>query len=148
MKGYEIVGLCTLCAISGILIGRPRKRAVNGESFLVRIFKDNKDFDSTLDRVLLAGIILFMLMAFHDDLTNVQTAGIVLALFNSLFAVYQSVVTGKVVADGVRNAASGRLAGSQATAVADAGQHGRDDLPTALDKGKDSHGKAPPGKNP
>ena len=98
-KAIEIIGVCVLCIISGIFIGRIRRRNSDTDSFLVRVFKDNKDFDSTLDRVLLAVIILFMLIAFHDDLTNVQTAGIVLALFNSLFAVYQSVVTGKAVRD-------------------------------------------------
>lgn len=85
--------------VSGAILGRVTKKTTPGDSFLSRVFKDNKDFDSTLDRVLLAAIILFMLIAFHDDLTNVQTAGIVLALFNSLFAVYQSVVTGKAVRD-------------------------------------------------
>ena len=104
MKGYEIIGIGVLCAISGVLLGRLRHREGAGQSLLHRIFKDNKDFDSTLDRVLLAAIILFMLVAFHDDLTNVQTAGIVLALFNSLFSVYQSVVTGKVVRDGLQTA--------------------------------------------
>lgn len=99
LKAIEIIGICVICGIVGIFIGRLRKREKDSGSFLDRVFKDNKDFDSTLDRVLLAAIILFMLIAFHDDLTNVQTAGIVLALFNSLFAVYQSVVTGKAVRD-------------------------------------------------
>ena len=99
LKTIEIIGVCIVCVVSGVIVSRWVKGGNQGDSFLARVFKDNKDFDSTLDRVLLTAIILFMLIAFHDDLTNVQTAGIVLALFNSLFAVYQSVVTGKAVRD-------------------------------------------------
>lgn len=96
---FQIILFSAVLAVVGVIMGRVSKRNTGGESFLSRVFKDNKDFDSTLDRVFLTAIILFMLIAFHDDLTNVQTAGIVLALFNSLFAVYQSVVTGKAVRD-------------------------------------------------
>ena len=99
LKTIEIIGVCIVCVVSGVIVSRWVKGGNQGDSFLARVFKDNKDFDSTLDRVLLTAIILFMLIAFHDDLTNVQTAGIVLALFNSSFAVYQSVVTGKAVRD-------------------------------------------------
>lgn len=95
----QIVLFGAAIAAVNIFIGRFTKRSAGTDSFFMRVFKDNKDFDSTLDRVLLAAIILFMLIAFHNDLKNVQTAGIVLALFNSLFAVYQSVITGKTVRD-------------------------------------------------
>ena len=83
----------------GAILGRLRRRESQGDSFWMRVFKDNRDLDSTLDRIILAVIILVSLVVFHDDLPNIQTAGIVLALFNSLFAVYQSIVTGKAVKD-------------------------------------------------
>ena len=98
LKIIHLIGIGVALLGLGLILGRQR-RAREGDSFWMRVFKDNRDLDSTLDRVILAAIILFSLVAFHDDLTNIQTAGIVLALFNSLFAVYQSIVTGKAVKD-------------------------------------------------
>lgn len=99
LKVLHLIGIGIVLLGLGLVLGRMRRRASDGESFWMRVFKDNRDLDSTLDRIILAVIILFSLAVFHDDLTNIQTAGIVLALFNSLFAVYQSIVTGKAVKD-------------------------------------------------
>ena len=83
-KTIEVVIGAVLLIAFGLGIGRIRRRTSPGESFFARVFKDNRDLDSTLDRIILAVIIIFSLIVFHDDLTNIQTAGIVLALFNSL----------------------------------------------------------------
>ena len=91
-----IVAVCIL--LVGLLLGRfMRKR--EGESFFARIFKDNKDFDTTLDRVIMAVILLFMLVAFHDDFTDPTRAAQITVIFLGLINLYSMMVTGKTVRD-------------------------------------------------
>ena len=70
-----------------------------GEGFFTRIFKDNKDFDSTLDRVSITLIILFMLISFHDDFGDPTRAAQITIIFMGLLNLYQAMVTGKAVRD-------------------------------------------------
>ena len=82
----------------GVIAGRlMRKR--EGEGFFARIFKDNKDFDSTLDRVSITLIILFMLISFHDDFSDPTRAAQITIIFMGLLNLYQAMVTGKAVRD-------------------------------------------------
>ena len=84
--------------IGGTLIGRFMKRR-EGESFLSRVFKDNKDFDSTLDRVLIAAIVLFMLIAFHDDFADPTRAAQITVIFLGVLNLWGQIVMGKAVRD-------------------------------------------------
>ncbi len=81
-------------AILRSLIGRK-----SGEGFLSRIFQTNKDFDSTLDRVSITTIVLFMLISFHDDFTDPTKAAQITIIFLALINLYQTMVTGKTVRD-------------------------------------------------
>ena len=91
-----LIGVSVL--IAGTLIGRFTKRAT-GESFLSRVFKDNKDFDSTLDRVLIAAIVLFMLIAFHDDFADPTRAAQITVIFLGVLNLWGQIVMGKAVRD-------------------------------------------------
>ena len=91
------VGLMVLGVICGKLFFR--KHHQGHEGFLTRIFRDNKDFDSTLDRVCISLIILFMLISFHDDFADPAKAGIVINLFLMAFNAWQSLVLNKTIKD-------------------------------------------------
>ena len=91
-----LIGVSIL--IAGGILGRfMRKR--EGETFFMRVFKDNKDLDSTLDRVSITAIILFMLISFHDDFEDPARAAQVTIIFMGLIGLYQSMITGKAVRD-------------------------------------------------
>ena len=90
------VSLILLGVICAKLLSR---RQGQGEGLLARIFKDNKDFDSTLDRVCISVIILFMLISFHDDFADPAKAGIVINLFLMAFNAWQSLVLNKTIKD-------------------------------------------------
>ena len=89
--------LILLGLICGKLLGRKHNQGHDG--FLSRIFRDNKDFDSTLDRVCISLIILFMLISFHDDFSDPAKAGIVINLFLMAFNAWQSLVLNKTIKD-------------------------------------------------
>ena len=91
------VGLIVLGAIFGKLLTRKHNQGYEG--FFTRIFRDNKDFDSTLDRVCISLIILFMLISFHDDFADPAKAGIVINLFLMAFNAWQSLVLNKTIKD-------------------------------------------------
>ena len=91
------VSLILLGGILGKLLSRKHNQGYEG--FLSRIFRDNKDFDSTLDRVCISLIILFMLISFHDDFADPAKAGIVINLFLMAFNAWQSLVLNKTIKD-------------------------------------------------
>ena len=92
----------TATGIALVLLGALIMRLVQrreGDGFLARIFKDNRDFDSTLDRAIIGAILVFMLISFHDDLTDPARAMTVVVLFQGVFNLYQHIVTGKAIKD-------------------------------------------------
>lgn len=101
-----IIAALVLLLLGGIFSRIFRKDSQEG--FFSRIFKTNKDLDSTIDHLALPGILTFMLISFHDDLINPASAGLVLALFTSAFGVYQSMITGKTVRD-MQNGHNGKV---------------------------------------
>ena len=84
--------------VVGAVLGRFIIRT-GEDSFLGRVFKSNKDLDSTLDRVSITTIILFMLISFHDDFVDPIRAAQITIIFMGLINLYQSMVTGKAVRD-------------------------------------------------
>lgn len=94
-----VMGLAFM--LLGVVFGKLFSRRHNPgyEGFLTRIFRDNKDFDSTLDRVCISLIILFMLISFHDDFADPAKAGIVINLFLMAFNAWQSLVLNKTIKD-------------------------------------------------
>ena len=88
------VALLVLGAILRSLVGRK-----GGEGFFSRIFQTNKDLDSTLDRVSITTIIIFMLISFHDDFTDPTKAAQITIIFLALIHLYQAMITGKTVRD-------------------------------------------------
>ena len=91
------IGLIVLGVICGKLFFRKQNQGQEG--FFSRVFRDNKDFDSTLDRVCISLIILFMLISFHDDFSDPAKAGIVINLFLMAFNAWQSLVLNKTIKD-------------------------------------------------
>ena len=85
------IGLSVLTA--GFLVGRFLMRNKDGESVLSRVFKDNKDFDSTIDRIGIIAVIIFMMVSFHDDLDTAQIGMVILAAIN----LWQAIVLGKAI---------------------------------------------------
>ena len=90
-----IAGILT----AGVLVGKLLLNKNEGEGIFARIFKDNKDFDSTLDRVSISAIIIFMLVAFHDDMTDPAKAGLIINIFLMAFNAWQALVLGKAMKD-------------------------------------------------
>ena len=84
----------------GALLGKWTHRGQ--ESWLSRIFKDNRDFDSTLDRLSITLIIVMMLIMFGDDVSDPAKAGIVINLFVLAFNAWQALVLGKAIRDAKR----------------------------------------------
>lgn len=92
----ELAGAGVAILIVGFLLGRLlRKR--EGDSLFARIFKDNKDFDSTLDRLSISAIILLMLILFHDDMADPAKGGLIINVFVLAFNAWQTLVLGKAV---------------------------------------------------
>lgn len=91
-----LIGLALL--IVGGLFGKGF-RTKDGDGFFSRVFKDNKDFDSTIDRVSLTAIIIFMLISFHDDFSEPQRASQITIIFLAMINLYQAMVTGKMAKD-------------------------------------------------
>ena len=89
----------SLILLGGICTKLLSRKQNQNEGFWSRVFKDNKDFDSTLDRVCISVIILFMLISFHDDFSDPAKAGIVINLFLMAFNAWQSLVLNKTIKD-------------------------------------------------
>lgn len=98
---WQLVIASLALILLGVVFGKlfSRKHNQGYEGFLSRIFRDNKDFDSTLDRVCISLIILFMLISFHDDFADPAKAGIVINLFLMAFNAWQSLVLNKTIKD-------------------------------------------------
>ena len=94
----EIIGTAIGILVIGIILGRFFLKR-EGEGLFSRIFKDNRDFDSTLDRLCITTIIMFLLISFHDEMKNPATAGLIINLFVLAFNAWQSLVLGKAVRD-------------------------------------------------
>lgn len=95
------VSMCLAAAgilIAGFLLGRLLRKS-EGEGIFARIFKDNKDFDSTLDRISISAVILVMLFAFHDDMTDPAKGGLIINVFLMAFNAWQALVLGKAMKD-------------------------------------------------
>lgn len=95
----QLVSIGVALVFLGCVLGSRLLWRREGEGFFARIFKDNKDFDSTLDRCVVGAILAFMLVSFHDDLTDPARAMTVVVLFQGVFNLYQHIVTGKAIKD-------------------------------------------------
>ena len=89
--------LIAVILVQGYFLVRHKREG--GQSFLSRIFRNNKDFDSTLDRVVVAVIFVFMLIAFHDDLKDPTKSLQVVIIFQGLLNLYSQMVMGKSMKD-------------------------------------------------
>lgn len=89
------IGAAILLIVGGLL-GRFGRRG-DGEGVFARIFKDNTDFDSTLDRFSITAIIVLMLILFHNDMTDPSKAGLIVNVFLMAFNAWQSLVLGKAL---------------------------------------------------
>ena len=94
----QIIAMGAAILLLGVFAGRLMKKR-EGEGLFARIFKDNKDFDSTLDRLSITAIILFMLAAFHDDMADPVKAGLIINVFLMAFNAWQALVLGKAMKD-------------------------------------------------
>ena len=99
---FQLVSVAAAILVFGVVVGKMTGKR-EGDGLFARIFKDNKDFDSTLDRLCITGIIIFMLVAFHDDFGDAAKAGLIVNLFLMAFNAWQSLVLGKTVRDMQRN---------------------------------------------
>lgn len=97
------IGITALALlIVGVLFGRLRKPR-QGDSLFARIFKDNRDFDSTLDRLSITAVILLMLILFHNDMTDPAKSGLIINIFLMAFNAWQALVLGKALKDASKN---------------------------------------------
>ena len=96
---WQLAAVSVGLIVLGVVCGKLFFRKQGQEGFFSRIFRDNKDFDSTLDRVCISLIILFMLISFHDDFSDPAKAGIVINLFLMAFNAWQSLVLNKTIKD-------------------------------------------------
>lgn len=98
----EIGIAAAIFLIIGGLIGRFGRRR-EGEGVFARIFKDNTDFDSTLDRFSITAVIILMLILFHDDMTDPAKAGLIVNIFLMAFNAWQALVLGKALKNAGNN---------------------------------------------
>ena len=89
--------LIAVILVQGYFLVRHKREG--GQGFLSRIFRNNKDFDSTLDRVVVGVIFVFMLIAFHDDLKDPAKSLQIVIIFQGLLTLYGQMVVGKSVKD-------------------------------------------------
>lgn len=94
----QLILIAAAVLVAGVLFGRLTKKS-DTEGFLSRIFQNNKDFDSTLDRVLVAVIAIFMLIAFHDDFSDPARAAQITVIFLGVLNLWGQIVLGKAVRD-------------------------------------------------
>lgn len=93
-----IIGVLVL-SLMMFIIGRSTKRTE--ESFLSRIFTNNREFDTTVGLICVNVIIFFMLVSFHDDLG--QHPGSLGMIFLAAFNLVQTIVLGKAMQSGNGN---------------------------------------------
>lgn len=92
----QIIAIGATLLLIGAIVGRFLRKS-EGEGFFSRIFKDGKDFDSTLDRVGINTVLIFMLWAFHDDFADPARAATVIILFQAVFNLYGQITVGKAI---------------------------------------------------